>query len=45
MHTVDAREEELVEFRRDLHARPELSWRETRTSARVLAQVALEVSP
>lgn len=35
MHTVDAREEELVEFRRDLHARPELSWRETRTSARV----------
>jgi amidohydrolase len=30
---VDALAEELVEFRRDLHAHPELAWAEERTSA------------
>ncbi|MBE7325930.1 amidohydrolase [Nocardioides sp. Y6] len=35
MHTVDTLESELVDFRRDLHVHPELSWRETRTSTRV----------
>src|SRR4051794_1637992 len=30
--TVDKREEELVDLRRDLHAHPELSWQERRTT-------------
>lgn len=34
-HSVDACEAELLDFRRDLHAHPELSWRETRTTAQV----------
>src|SRR3954452_10643203 len=29
---LDKREEELVDLRRDLHAHPELSWQETRTT-------------
>jgi len=29
---VDKREDDLVDLRRDLHAHPELSWRETRTT-------------
>ena len=27
--------EEMVDFRRDLHAHPELSWKETRTTERI----------
>jgi amidohydrolase len=37
--TVDEHEEELVELRRDLHAHPELSWREVRTTALVAARI------
>jgi amidohydrolase len=33
--TVKQFEDELIEFRRDLHAHPELAWEETRTSAMV----------
>src|SRR3954467_3913428 len=29
---LDKREEDLVDLRRDLHAHPELSWQETRTT-------------
>ncbi|GAB6983651.1 amidohydrolase [Nocardioides pyridinolyticus] len=36
---VDEHEAELVELRRDLHAHPELSWRELRTTALVAARV------
>lgn len=36
---VDEHEEELLELRRDLHAHPELSWREVRTTALVAARV------
>ena len=38
--TVAALEDELVAFRRDLHAHPELSHAETRTSARVSARLS-----
>lgn len=36
---VDEHEDELVELRRDLHAHPELSWREVRTTALVAARI------
>ncbi|GAW50838.1 MULTISPECIES: amidohydrolase [unclassified Nocardioides] len=36
---VDECDDELVGLRRDLHAHPELSWREVRTSALVAARV------
>ncbi|HEY1116312.1 MAG TPA: amidohydrolase, partial [Acidimicrobiales bacterium] len=36
---VDEHEGELLELRRDLHAHPELSWREVRTTALVAARV------
>jgi len=36
---VDKYDAELVELRRDLHAHPELSWRETRTTDLVAAKV------
>ena len=38
--TVEDVGEELVALRRDLHAHPELSWRELRTTALVAARVA-----
>lgn len=38
-HAVAAAEPELVALRRDLHAHPELSWRELRTTAVVSARV------
>jgi amidohydrolase len=38
--TVAALEDELVAFRRDLHAHPELSHAETRTTARVAARLS-----
>jgi metal-dependent amidase/aminoacylase/carboxypeptidase family protein len=34
---VRAHQDELVALRRDLHRHPELSWRETRTAAKVMA--------
>jgi len=37
--TVDAHDAELTTLRRDLHAHPELSWREIRTTAVVAARV------
>jgi len=39
---VDALEQELVEFRRDLHAHPELAWAETRTTERVADRLAAD---
>lgn len=36
---IDEHEAELLELRRDLHAHPELSWREIRTTALVAARV------
>src|SRR3954454_20597649 len=36
---VDESDAELVELRRDLHAHPELSWREIRTTALVAARI------
>src|SRR4051794_9474355 len=36
---VDEHEDELVQLRRDLHAHPQLSWREVRTTALVAARV------
>ncbi len=36
---VSTAESELVELRRDLHAHPELSWRELRTTALVAARI------
>ncbi len=36
---VQEHEDELVELRRDLHAHPELSWRELRTTALVSARI------
>ncbi|CAA9341347.1 MAG: N-acyl-L-amino acid amidohydrolase [uncultured Nocardioidaceae bacterium] len=39
---VDAMEQELVEFRRDLHAHPELAFAETRTTERVADRLAAE---
>src|SRR6478735_6124541 len=36
---ITTNEDELVELRRDLHAHPELSWAETRTSDLVAARV------
>ncbi|MFC5493890.1 amidohydrolase [Nocardioides caricicola] len=36
---VDEHADELVELRRDLHAHPELSWRELRTTALVSARI------
>ncbi|WP_395657624.1 amidohydrolase [Nocardioides sp.] len=38
--TIDEHGDELVALRRDLHAHPELSWREIRTTALVAARVA-----
>lgn len=35
-------EPELLEFRRDLHARPELSWQEARTTERVATRLEAE---
>jgi amidohydrolase len=37
---VDALEDELVAFRRDLHAHPELAWAESRTTERVADRLA-----
>ena len=37
--TVDALEDELIAFRRDLHAHPELGHAETRTTSRVAARL------
>src|SRR3954465_10625499 len=37
---VDESDAELVALRRDLHAHPELSWREVRTTALVAARIA-----
>lgn len=37
---VSSLHDDLVAFRRDLHAHPELSWAETRTTAAVLARLA-----
>lgn len=37
---VEKHAEELVDFRRDLHAHPELSWTEERTTARVVGRLA-----
>jgi amidohydrolase len=37
--TVDKHADDLIELRRDLHAHPELSWAEQRTTGRVLAQL------
>ncbi len=37
---VDTRRDELLEWRRDLHAHPELSWRETRTTSFVSRRLA-----
>ena len=34
-HFLAAREEELIAFRRDLHAHPELGYHEHRTTSRV----------
>ena len=39
---VDDLEDELVEFRRDLHAHPELAWSEERTTERVADRLAAE---
>ena len=39
---VDDLEAELREFRRDLHAHPELAWAETRTTERVADRLAAE---
>ncbi len=39
-HLVSTYEPELVELRRDLHAHPELSWSETRTTALVADRLA-----
>jgi amidohydrolase len=39
---VDALEAEVVEFRRDLHAHPELAWAETRTTERVAERLTAE---
>lgn len=39
---VDALEQEVVDFRRDLHAHPELAWTETRTTERVADRLAEE---
>ena len=39
---VDALTGELVDFRRDLHAHPELAWAETRTTERVADRLATE---
>ena len=39
---VDALATELVAFRRDLHAHPELAWAESRTTERVADRLALE---
>ncbi len=44
---VDKYADELIEFRRDLHAHPELSWSETRTTRLVatrLAEAGLEIT-
>lgn len=40
LQRVPAYTEELVAFRRDLHAHPELAWHETRTTERVAARLA-----
>ncbi|WP_083541946.1 amidohydrolase [Kribbia dieselivorans] len=40
LQTVDALLPELLEFRRDLHAHPELSWQESRTSTRIRERLA-----
>lgn len=37
--TLAQREQELLEFRRDLHAHPELSWQEARTTERSAARL------
>ncbi|MBD8868661.1 amidohydrolase [Nocardioides donggukensis] len=37
--TVDACEPELIEMRRDLHAHPELSWNEVRTTERIAVRL------
>jgi amidohydrolase len=41
-HSVDALADELVEFRRDLHAHPELAFAEARTTERVADRLAEE---
>ena len=37
--TIDAHHDELIAFRRDLHAHPELSWKEERTAAQIEAKL------
>jgi amidohydrolase len=39
---VDGLEDELVHFRRDIHAHPELAWNESRTTERVADRLAAE---
>src|SRR5262249_61211759 len=39
-HFLAAREEELIAFRRDLHAHPELGYHEHRTTSRVSLRLA-----
>jgi len=36
---IDKRADELIEFRRDLHANPELSWHEARTTEKVASRL------
>ncbi len=46
--TIDGLAEELIAFRRDLHANPELSWQERQTCAKVaerLAAAGVEAKP
>ena len=39
---VDDLEKELIEFRRDVHAHPELAWAEERTTDRVAERLSVE---
>src|SRR3954451_17861264 len=39
---VDELEKELIEFRRDVHANPELAWAETRTTERIAERLSAE---
>lgn len=36
---IDELEDDLIDFRRDLHAHPELSWQEERTTEQIIAQL------
>src|SRR3954447_8299213 len=39
---IDELEQELTEFRRDVHANPELAWAETRTTERIAERLSAE---